>query len=533
MSDRSRTTRALCFLLVVATVTMPVGTAVGAPGVAGADDAASEVRDLGATWSTPVAQMEGGDGPTIHQRGIVSRNDEPGSVTLTLEYEVPSSVTGLRVGVPVVGLEGITVESLEGFEQTSGARFLWDTETETPSITLRMAVGDSLTSGVRGVEREDWAFVSEPNTRIQVRSEGQPVQTSTLRVADGEPGYADSHQAYMGEHDRRNATVADERATFVLGAADADPTRAIEFLRTANERFDFGVRHEAITVFVLPVSDAETEDVSAATVDTSMWVTSDGLAFDETGAVFAHEYVHTRLGTTGRASAAWLTEATAEYYGRLFAFNDGVGSYDAFLEGLRASEYAPDRRSVTLSEPETWQGTTAHYTKGAHVLAALDARIRERTNGDRTLRAVFEGRTEPFRNHREFRAAVVEVAGDESVGTWLDEQVTTDALPPLPSNPRYYVADPALDPDGDGVDSGTEIAQGRHPFVDGAPLPAADEGTAEGETTSEAAPPTTADDGATTESDPTTSSGGAPGFGAIVAALAVVLAGLTAAAGRR
>ena len=469
------------------------------------------------------------DGATLGERIVASRNDEPGSVTLTFEYRIPDSVSGLRVDVPVLSLPGITVGGTDGFERAAGTRFEWDTETERPSVSLRLAVGETLGDGVRGIERDDWALVSQPNTRVQVRAAERPTRTTTFAVDDAEPGYASSHLAYLGPHDRRNVTVADENATFVLGA-DADTERATAFLRTANERFDFGVRHDRITVFVLPVSDENTTNVDAATVDTAFWVGESGLRLGETGAVFTHEYVHTRLGTVGTGDATWLTEASAEYYGHLFALNDGVGSYESLRAELRAEEYAPERRSVTLTDPDTWRGTTAHYDKGAHVLAALDAEIRRRTDGERTLRDVFAGRSEPFADYRSFRGAVIDAAGDESLGPWLDRYATTDALPPLPENPRYYVADSDLDPDGDGTPSGTEVDRGQHPFVAGA-------GPA-GVVATEAEP-TTAGNEAGTESaretgtDRTGTEGSAPGFGVGTGAVALTLVAALGALRRR
>jgi len=501
-----------------------LATAGVAPGVA--------TTDTGDEWTGVAPAHSGGETGTpgeeavLHQRGIVSRNSEPGSVTLTFAYDIPSSITGLRVSVPVVGLDGITVAGMEGFERTDRGYFLWDGETERPTISVRMAVTDSLAEGVRGIEREDWALVSEPQTRIQVRTDARPRQRTSFTVADGEEGYARSHLAYLGPHERRNVTFGGERVTFVLGDEDADPTRAIEFLRTANERFDFGVRRDSMTVFVVPLSGLEEGPVQAATVDTAFWVGSAGLRLDSTGSVFAHEYVHTRLDTVGEEDAAWLTEASAEYYGRLFAFNAGVGTYDSFLEGLRATQYAPDRRAAVLTDSETWQGTQAHYDKGAHVLAALDAEIRRRTDGEHTLRDVFTGRSEPFGDYEAFRSAVIEVTGDEAIGTWLDRYATTDDLPPLPEHPRYYVADPSLDPDGDGMTSGAELDAGRHPFVEGA----ATEQLAE-RTTATATPSpteTAGNDGEGTTPAPTGTEGQAPGFGVVaaLAALAVLAAGV-------
>jgi hypothetical protein len=502
-------TLAVVVLLVVAGVAPAVAT-VGGEATEPWTTLPTHQTD-GTATPTPTATPEGE--AILHQRAIASRNDDPGSVTLTFAYEIPSAVTGLRVAVPVVGLDGITVTEMDGFERTERGYFLWDGETERPTVSIRMAVSDSIDSGVRGVERGDWALLTEPQTRIQVRTDAQPRQTTSFEVAEGEPGLARSHLAYLGPHERRNVTVADERATFVLGAEDADPERAIAFLRTANEHFDLGVQRETVTVFVLPLSGLEEGPVQAATVDTAFWVGNTGLRLDSTGSVFAHEYVHTRLSTVGREDAAWLTEASAEYYGRRFALNDGVGSYDSFRDGLRTTQYAPDRRSVVLTDRETWQGTKAHYAKGAHVLAALDAEIQRRTDGEHSLRDVFAGRTDPFRNYRAFRAAVIEVTGDESIGSWLDRYATTDALPPLPDRPRYYVAEQSLDPDGDGMTSGAELDAGRHPFVEGAATAQLEERSETGTATA------TGTDAETTPQ--TGTEGSAPGFGVVAVLVAV------------
>jgi hypothetical protein len=504
---RSATVRTLVVAFAVLAVTVMPAASVAL----GATDATTDGGTAGAGW-TVSPQTDGGDGPTIRQRGIVSPAPASGTVSLAFEYAIPPSVSGLRVGIGVVALDGVTVASTEGFERIRGGLFQWDGETETPRIGLEMSVGDRR---VRGATRDGWALVFEPRTRIRTRSVASPVRTDSFEVAAGTEGHASGSIAYLGPHERRNATVADERVTFVIAAEGADPARAIEFLRTANERFDFGVERDSLTVFVLPTIGSADRQEQGTTIDTGIVITERGLRFDESGAVLPHEYVHTRFGTLGRGSAAWLTEAHAEYYGRLFALNDGVGSYESFREGLRASEYGEDGRAVTLSEPGTWEGTTAHYAKGAHVLAALDALIRERTNGTRTLRDVFEGRTDPFPGYQTFKLAVVDVADDPAVGKWLDRYVTTDALPPLPAQPRYYVADPTLDPDGDGLSSGRELERGRHPFVAGA-----------GEL-----PDVTRESGRNGTTDaPATTDGGAPGFGVSVGLLALTLLVLAAGA---
>jgi hypothetical protein len=185
-------------------------------------------------------------------------------------------------------------------------------------------------------------------------------------------------------------------------------------------------------------------------------VTADATAVAAPENAFTHEYVHSRLGEVGNGSAAWLTEATAEYYGYLSTLNAGGTSYEAFYGATTAERFAPNRTAVVLADRESWRGTLGDYEKGAHVLAALDAEIRDRTGGERTLYDVFVT-TRTFDDYDAFRAQVVETTGDDAIGPWLDRYVTTDALPPLPDDPARYVHGPDLDPDGDGLTSQEEV----------------------------------------------------------------------------
>ncbi|MFB6108874.1 MAG: hypothetical protein ABEJ82_08555 [Haloplanus sp.] len=463
--DGRRAVRVVLGVLLVVAATAPVAAAPGGGDHATAAEAGGGAVTAGTESAVDAGPAVAQRGATIQQRIVVDKNPDPGSITMTFEYGLPSGVTDFVAEVPVVAADGVTVESMDGFERVGGGSFRWDGATADPSVRVRFAVEDSLSSGVRGIERGDWAFVVEPNTNVRWRgSDGASLSTSF--EVDGE-GYARSHMAFAGTHERRTVEAADERATFIIGREGTNVSDAVSFLRVANAHFDFGVHHDEVTVFVLPLSEREVDHVSGATIDTAFWVTQSGIQLDDTGTVFAHEYVHTRLGGVGNRGSTWLTEASAEYYGRVFALNAGVGAddYDAFLSGLRADRYAPDRNPVVLANPRTWSRTTADYSKGAHVLAALDAEIQRRTNGSKDLRDVFETHPEPFDGYAAFRETVIDVSGDESLGPWLDRYVAGDDLPPLPENATYYVADPSLDPDDDGLTIRAETDAGTNPFV--------------------------------------------------------------------
>jgi hypothetical protein len=409
---------------------------------------------------------------TIEATFTFARTDDPGSIALELRYDLPPGVTAFRLALPGLARQPLSVARSEGFERVDGTTFAWTGLPSTPTLELRLAAtDDELTPTRRALVRDGWAFATVPHTAWDVTYTGsRPRLTSTTDVSGA--GYGADRMAFMGEYDLAEGTTGDEDVTFVLGngTATANVSDARQYLERARGRFDFGVERDRLVVFVLPYEGKTPttgeRSVTGEAFGDAVWVTADATGVDGPSNAFAHEYVHSRLGTVGNGSAAWLTEATAEYYGSLSTLNVGGSSYAAFLDATRAPRFGPDRTAVVLAEPETWRGTLADYEKGAHVLAALDAEIRGRTNGERTLYDVFRSERS-FDGYPAFRAAVVETSGDESLGEWLDRYVRTTALPPLPDDPATAVQGADLDPDGDGLTSGTEVdrSPSTHPFV--------------------------------------------------------------------
>ncbi|MFB6303831.1 MAG: hypothetical protein ABEH47_01590 [Haloferacaceae archaeon] len=465
-----------------------------------------------ATVSTGVGAASG----DIEQSFTAALGDGK-TVRMTLEYRIPDRVTELTARLPVAGAESTRVTELRGFRRTNATQFEW-TGSDRPRVTLSLDADDD-----RVIAGDGWAFVVRPDVTVSYRYSGDEPDVVTTLAAGGE-GYAAGPTAYLGPHRTTSTTAGDERTTFVVSGAVGSVAlqRARAFLRLAPGRFDLGIRQPSTTAFVIPARD-QTETgarVAGAAVETSFWVEPDALAFESTDTAFTHEYVHTRLGVMGDGSTRWLTEATAEYFGHAFALNAGAGSYEGFRSDLAADRYAPSRNAVTLSKPGTWRGTLADYDKGALVLAALDAEIRRRTDGRYTLADVFARNPGPYADHAAFRAAVVRTTGVRSLGDWIDRYVTTDALPPLPEDPSYFVYGPDLDPDGDGAASSAETRQRTNPFI-------ADARTSTATTTPTPTPATTPVTPTPTPATPTTGVG--DGFGAPGAATALGAAALGAA----
>jgi hypothetical protein len=201
------------------------------------------------------------------------------------------------------------------------------------------------------------------------------------------------------------------------------------------------------------------------------------------------------------------------------------------------------RRSspAVLGKPSTWGDRDVDYEKGAHVLAALDAQIRDRTNGTRTLQNVLDpdsgAEYARVTSYADLRERVVTVSGDEELGEWLDRYVLTEALPAFPESSSWYVLNESRDSDGDGYTNGEAVVQGRNPFPgasDGTEQPVASstkthsQAGSDSATESTSSHPSAGGQGTTTQ----TAQSGA-GFTGLQATLALVLVSGLVLVGRR
>jgi hypothetical protein len=231
--------------------------------------------------------------------------------------------------------------------------------------------------------------------------------------------------------------------------------------RVGLRELEVGEAYDASGVFVLPEASFREDAALGTSTRYSFWVQDVHSSLAGVENTPAHEFVHTRLGGFGVESSRWLTEASAEYYGHVLAMNTGTGSWDEFREAVTVER--DGFRDATLADASTWGDELVPYEKGALVLAALDAEIRNRTGGVRTLQDVLAYKyrdDDPYgdlETYGNFSAAVVAVTNDESMREWLDRYVASDETPPVPSEPDAFVLNDSMDSDGDGVANGEEV----------------------------------------------------------------------------
>jgi hypothetical protein len=128
-----------------------------------------------------------------------------------------------------------------------------------------------------------------------------------------------------------------------------------------------------------------------------------------------HEYVHTRQDFSTATDMEWIIEAGGFYYMALVPYNCGTMSWRNF-----ESRVAPSGSDAILTQNTSY---AAAATRGTAVLAALDRRIREQTDGNKTLAAVFRELNERGAvSYTDFKTVVADVAG-QSFDQWLDAHV--------------------------------------------------------------------------------------------------------------
>lgn len=445
-----------------------VGLLLGGPGGAGIATGATGAEPAG--METLTSRTTTADGTPIVERVHVDRTPgSQGTVRVGFTYEIPDGVAALTVRLPVLDRTDATVVETDGFDRNADGGFEWNERTTGPTITVTLSVStDRLAPDGLGIERTDWAFLYLPQTAVQWRYRGMNPGIDRRTAVEGE-GIATETMAFTGNHQLRERTAGDTPVTVVVPEV-SDPAReSAEVLPV----LETGFRHLAgdpiprLTIVVLPA--ARVTGPEGAALGHSFWVRDEWFAVDRPENVPAHEFVHTRLDATRYRPPEWIVEGRANYYAALLALNHGAVGFEAFHEGVTAERFRPNRTTVVLADPTTYESNLGEYEKGAHVLAALDAQIRRRTGGEHTLEDLFTAyRTEKHDNLTTYDGivgATIDLTGDRSMEDWLDRYVRTDALPPLPNNQSLYVMNGSIDSDDDGLSNGEETARNTAPFA--------------------------------------------------------------------
>lgn len=414
---------------------------------------AGTIEPAGPTGTGSVAGTDGTadvDDDTIHVEHALSTTDEAGTVGVTTTARMPDRVKELELSLLSANDDDVEADGFERDDDAGdGEVWVWDGETEAPSITYRMDAnvsteesGPLATGGTyRFVDTGEWALVRTPRVGAGWSQTGQTkIRLDRENVVDGE-GVASQAIAFLGPHEEHVREGETQRYRLIVPAAadmEAPPEAVFDAFEGGARSLPVGAVDDEVFAVAVPTGDVTWSVRGLQTGDADLWVRDEepaGTADD----VWTHEYVHTRQAYTvdpADPSARWFTEASATYYAALFALDRSATDFESFERTLARGERDP-AASSTLAEPGTWQAN-APYTKGALVAGDLDRRIRLASDGRASLATVFRELNDDGEDvtNRDFLDAVEASAaagGDDEaaaeVRTEAERLTTTDDHP--------------------------------------------------------------------------------------------------------
>ena len=408
------------------------------PQAVGASDTATP-KSMSDTCIDPQQDIPRQNGISVPQKeatvfGNLSYDREKQALTIT--YSNVSDEDDLWIDITTKHYDrSVRVTNTSGFKDFSsdiGYSFEWDGETQSPKLTLT-ATNQLETQGeeVGYATTPNWGFLPIPShsadTHLRLSGEGFVGDQFIL---------TGSNNVYETSSGCQTIRVIVPEAAKV----SEPPKDIIESLRSASSDLDIGPRYSRVNAFVLtdPIRRGGAANIHEFWVHNSSTFEIDS---EYRGGVipsntWLHEYTHTRqlfltnsYTRIGR-NMVWITEASASYYAVELTTRQqyaGPCEYTRYFWATSRTRIGP----VVLRNPDRWgPNNKGQYRKGALVLSALDQRIRNETNGRRTLDDVmyrvntYDGRV----TYEEFKQIVETTAGTE-LDEWLDEMVTTSEYP--------------------------------------------------------------------------------------------------------
>ena len=397
------------------------------------------------TSSAPAVANSAPSGPTINVDTTLSLTPaRAGSIGVVQRFELPPSVTGLRVTLN----GGATVTETTGFSRESDGVWSWDGETADPTLRYRKQANQtSEANGPMGAEGSylftdvgPWALVRTPNIGLQWRyrgSESVSIARSTSVAGEGAVG---ATTAFLGPHETYTRSANGQTFRLIVPqAADlsSQPQRILRGLANASGAVQVGSRDPEVFAVAAPATGNRWAVQGLQVGSHDFWV-RDSQSVSDVGNAWLHEYVHTRQAFETAESGRWFVEASATWYAALLSLDEGA-TYNDLRRFLSRGETEP-QASAVLTDPRSWQNN-ANYWKGALVLGELDRRIRLDTNRSASLQTVLgslNGRTEPVEN-ADIVAEVAGVSTDSMEGA-AERFTTSTANPELWSNSAHREA---------------------------------------------------------------------------------------------
>jgi len=446
--------------------TVATDASAGAQLERGGPSAAAAATDDGAVSATS-------DGDIIRRMTFALTPSEPGTVRVTLAYEIPDSVVELRTSVPSTA----TVRQTEDFESDGTGNYTWTGDGGAGSITFDLPANRSgeyqydretdraaswpepgvvseptgaraastAGSGLLFADTGPWALVSVPPISVSWSYRGQPAPQLVRQVRAAGEGVAGSRMVYLGPHTSTRRTIDGQEVTLVVpedASLEPDADAVLSSIGAASASLQIGAKPERMVLIAAPTS-VDWGPFGLAQ-GTDAWVRADQ-SLDDANNVWLHEYVHVRQDFRTTADARWTREAMGEYYAAALTLEQGRIGFDAFREHLaRGADQRYDE--TVLSRPETW-ASLANYVTGALVFGDLDRRMRVATDGSEPASHLVRAmnRREGPVDDAFLDETIASLAGDSAAATF-ERYATTTTRPEMWTRSDHQAAFSTLPP---------------------------------------------------------------------------------------
>jgi cell pole-organizing protein PopZ len=316
---------------------------------------------------------------------------------------------------------------------TSNTRYSWRASSDSKKIVLNFSYtlaeevitrtnGENSTNA-RGTFLRDYRqftlYSNHTTNAIPRRTSLEGVGIMTTQMA-----YVGKSSVYAVNENGTQYSLVVPRA-----AADslyANPERLTAQLASSGGLLSAGKYHNDVTIIAAPTAELEDHRAGIFWPGTAEgWVSA--AASERTfPSAWYHEMTHAAQPYDHKSDAKWFIEGTAEYYGVILPHE--VSPYDADLQRALSPT---EQSQLTLSNQSTWSTSRTPYDDGSIVAARLDQKIRNETNGSKTLTdllkrvAAAHSQRNPVGNDDVINHTR-SIAGEETA-QWLIE-VTTEPL---------------------------------------------------------------------------------------------------------
>lgn len=351
-----------------------------------------------------------------------------GNNTIHAEFEVNKSASNFGLS----GTPGVSWKEMDGFQRATFGGPVWNNSAYRASINYSYPTEtpQQTTLGFSRAEffnESSWALAPG----IQVDGETAVVKTKTAGTPVGA-------YIYFGEYEEQKYEIENQTIRFV--AAKGSGFKHEATAKTLNQTASyvkFSSPESRLPFIVLPTrmktAGGSTEWLTRSSGSTIILSKPTkgvrNIVYRWTAPIVAsHEYIHSYQSYWNpKPNAQWFFEATAVYYSQQSLHHSGAIS-DIDYRASWARWQGRINNSSVLSQPRTW-GQHTPYARGSYVLAGLDQRIRNRTDGNASLQTVLND-VEMHRNPglSDFNQSIHRIAGAETA-EWFMQHTTTSTLP--------------------------------------------------------------------------------------------------------